>query len=391
MVKKFIKNKKFKSEIIKFQFQDELAKVNLAARFVLSRMMENYSKKYQTKQEISRKLEELYGASFYVRSSNIGRLNLLSFSIVFPIEKFSQKKIATEASDFLTQQIFQQKLTEDNFKIEKENSLNSASAMYEDKMYLAFQMAKKNYFKDKDIASSEIGTIEEIKKVTFNDVQKEYKKLIKSNIQIIQVGSKALKFDAYKFKFSNYIYQQKEQNFKNKTIKLPVEQTKIVEVLTLGKLKKNEYFSSIALNDLLGGQTSSLLFSIIREQLGLAYDVSSSLDFTTGTLYVLAGIEKKNIDLFHKTLLEIIGKIKNKEISSNLFTEIKQNIKTNLLRKQDQLNNVANRELLSKTLEIDLSFENSLKQLDDLKIDDIAEVANKIKPQLKLVLQNKND
>ena len=66
------KTKKFKKISIDILLSDVVSETNLSYRTLLSRVMESKSKKYQTKRDINRKLDMLYGANFGISSSKLG-------------------------------------------------------------------------------------------------------------------------------------------------------------------------------------------------------------------------------------------------------------------------------------------------------------------------------
>ncbi len=81
-------------------------------------------------------------------------------------------------------------------------------------------------------------------------------------------------------------------------------------------------FAATILNIILGGNMSSRLFQVIREQLGLAYSIYSFLGFfsDTGILEICAGVSPKNLPALLQTVNGELKKLKEEQVS---LTELK--------------------------------------------------------------------
>jgi predicted Zn-dependent peptidase len=78
-----------------------------------------------------------------------------------------------------------------------------------------------------------------------------------------------------------------------------------------------ERFTATVLNIILGGNMSSRLFQVIREQLGLAYSIYSFLGFfsDTGILDICAGVSPKNLDALLEAVSRELKKLKNEQVA----------------------------------------------------------------------------
>ena len=83
----------------------------------------------------------------------------------------------------------------------------------------------------------------------------------------------------------------------------------------------------------LGGGMSSILFQKLREELGLVYNVYSFIRAyrDIGIFGIYAGHAPNELKLVHETILEVIDKIKNTGIEESRLTQLKSQLKGNLL------------------------------------------------------------
>lgn len=102
-------------------------------------------------------------------------------------------------------------------------------------------------------------------------------------------------------------------------LKKETDQTHLVfGARTFGMFDERKYVLGV-LTVLLGGNTSSKLFSEIREKLGLAYYINSTTEYCMDAGYTIAraGIPHNSLKTVVKKIVKIINSFKNKEISLN--------------------------------------------------------------------------
>jgi predicted Zn-dependent peptidase len=90
-----------------------------------------------------------------------------------------------------------------------------------------------------------------------------------------------------------------------------------------------EKYTQDILGIILGGMMSSRLFIEIREKLGIAYYISTSVpsDTDTGFLITQAGIDNKKVDLAISTILKEYRKISREKVPKKELKKAKDNIK----------------------------------------------------------------
>ncbi|MCM8781646.1 MAG: insulinase family protein, partial [Candidatus Omnitrophica bacterium] len=143
----------------------------------------------------------------------------------------------------------------------------------------------------------------------------------------------------------------------------------------------NEKYNLDLLNVILGGNMSSRLFNEVREKLGLAYEISSSIKHyhDTGALVISAGIDNRKVDEAIKVVVDVIKGMKSKRVTKEEFQRAKEFYKGQLLMIfEDTMSHML--WLGEKFICGDFEFRAAdiLKRVDKVTIDGIQRVAQEI-------------
>ncbi len=142
-----------------------------------------------------------------------------------------------------------------------------------------------------------------------------------------------------------------------------------------------DYYPIILLNAILGDGMSSRLFLEVREQQGLAYDVSTApvSFYDTGTFVVYAGVEPKRIEAAIQAILKELSRVCNEEISTNELTRAKEYTKGRMALRLEDTHSIASwlggqEALLDEVLELD----EIMRRIDAVTSDDLRQLAQQI-------------
>jgi predicted Zn-dependent peptidase len=240
-----------------------------------------------------------------------------------------------EAIDFINDLVFFNTIPEDEFELEKGVVLNELRMYSDDPV----SVCQDNLFKimfHKDITKQLVGgTVETVSKITREDVinfiDNNY---INKHIDIIITGNiEGSEEDLYeyiesitpetdndvKLKDKNYDFEMKERKIEAE--KSDISQSILCWAL-IGPAPKNEdYIPFYLAVNALGGNASSILYSNVREKLGLVYTISFRMEEFTE--YTVANghtsLQKENIekvmDIIEKETKNL--KIDEKTLESN--------------------------------------------------------------------------
>ncbi len=200
--------------------------------------------------------------------------------------------------------------------------------------------------------------------------------------------------------------QDSFQPFKEKVAKrISVERKELEQVhLCLAlpgvSLFDERRFSLSLLNVVLGQGMSSRLFTEVRDNLGLAYNIFSNADtlLDTGSFSIYAGVDTAKADIAIATIVKELKKLKDYPISEAELAKAKEASKGRLLLKMEDSRSVAGwvggQEALSGCV---MSVDEVIGKLNGIKAEDIQQLANQLFDEEKLRLaivgpldQNKN-
>lgn len=177
--------------------------------------------------------------------------------------------------------------------------------------------------------------------------------------------------------YTNY---QKQPNPRLRVIKRDIEQAHLCLALPGLSLFHPERFTLDLLNVILGEGMSSRLFTEIRDNLGLAYSIHSSVDhfLDSGSVTVYAGVEPKNLPVAIKAILEQLSKLKE-PIPESEISKAKELSKGRLLLRMEDSRSVAGwaggQEILTGQI---LVPDQVVSIIDAITADELTKVARKL-------------
>lgn len=177
-----------------------------------------------------------------------------------------------------------------------------------------------------------------------------------------------------------YTAYQEQQNPRLKTIRRDIEQAHLCLALPGLSLFHPQRFTLDLLNVILGEGMSSRLFAEIRDKLGLAYSIHSSVDhfLDSGSVTVYAGVEPKNLTVAIKTILEQLNQLKE-PIPESEISKAKELSKGRLLLRMEDSRSVAGwaggQEVLTGHI---LSTDQVVSIIDAITADELKELAQKL-------------
>ncbi len=249
----------------------------------------------------------------------------------------------------------------------------------------------KSYYGGQGLGRTILGSAENIKKFSREDIQKYLDKYytadntvisIAGNVDIDKTVEMVEKFFAEKFirKTSQpqiiTEFHAPENLFRYKDI----EQSHIAMAMPAVRFVDEDSDALNIANIIFGGGMSSRLFQTIREKLGLAYSVYSYISQykNVGTLEIYAGVNTPSRDKAFEAILEEISKFSTGEIAEKEFLRGKEQFKSAFVFGKEGTASqmmVYGRYLLYMNLEFD--FDRRITQIDSVNLDAVKRVASK--------------
>lgn len=336
----YIENDKFKTNLIAVFLTIKLDRKNVTKNALIPAVLRRESTLYGTQDKISKTLEEMYGATFDCGIDKKGENQVLKFYLEVINDDYlpkESKSLYQESLKMIFDIIFNPAIDKQGFKKEyieqeKSNLKQIIEAKKDNKARYALERCIEEMHKDMPYGLYKYGYIEDLSKITSENLYEYYKELIDTckidifvsgkinedvlekniyNLLIKNLQDRDPKFIKAQFKEDDYVI--KENEIKES---LEVAQGKLVLGIKIRKFEENEQYAIMIYNSILGGSANSKLFQNVREKESLAYTASSSYMRLKNEIFINCGIEIEN---YEKTLNIIKEQIE--DMKKGIFTD----------------------------------------------------------------------
>ena len=333
----FIKTDFFKTNLMCVLLTTPLEKENVTSNALLPFLLKRGCNEYKTQEEISKKLDDLYGASFDCGVDKIGDNQVLKFYIETIRDEYasSNENLMENAINLLLEIVFNPILENNTFKeeflkTEKEKLRKIIQSKIDDKDSYALENCINTMYGDEGFGLFKFGNLQDIDKITKESITEHYEKLIQSakidifisgNIDeenltsILQKNENIQKLipraENYKLNNEYTEIKQKVDKVKEITENLNITQGKLV--IGLDVLSRQENLQCVALvyNAILGDGANSMLFQNVREKASLAYSTKSNFVKQKLNIFIRCGIEIENYEKALNIIKEQLSNIEN--------------------------------------------------------------------------------
>jgi predicted Zn-dependent peptidase len=401
-----IKSKKFVTNAIAIYLTTKLDKETITMNALIPEILKRGTENYKTQLDISKKLEDMYGAVFNFSREKVGNFFVMKFYISTLENRYlpEEKNLAQEGINLLADIVFNP-LKEDgvfNAKYveqEKENRKKEIESRKDDKDAYAYSRALEELMGDDPYGSFIYGDIEHLEKIDNKNLYEYYQKLLKEcKIDVFVDG-----FDVDEItlpeimkEYGNTEFKQLSDEVKNKLLNVVQEPKKVIDKLdvTQGKIdiglrvSDEDKYAILVYNQILGGDANSKLFQNVREKNGLAYTVRSTYLKYNNFIMIRTGIQLENFDKCLKVIEEQLADLQNGKITEKEITDAKECIFAALREIDESQLATINFEFSKLTLADGDSVEDKEKKIRDVTIDDVIRVAKGVSVNLVYYLTN---
>lgn len=328
-----IETNQFKTNLYAVFLATPLKRENVTKDALIAAVLRRGTKNIISQDKISKELEEMYGASFDCGIEKTGDNHIIKFYLEALNEEFlPEKEELTQKCINILLDIVTNPFVENNgFKQEyvdgeKENLKQIINGKIDNKARYSLDRCVEEIFKGEPYGLYKYGYVEDLEKITPQNLYEYYKELIKNcKIDIYYSGifdndntekiiEKRLQENNIESRNAEYVINnemtEKKQKSETKTVEesMDVTQGKLVLGLQIDDNNKNSRFAASVYNAILGGGANSKLFQNVREKNSLAYTASSSYIRTKNVILVHCGID---IDKYEKALETIKEQIED--------------------------------------------------------------------------------
>ena len=406
-----INTEKFKVNSIAVFLTTPLNRENVTKNALIPAVLRRGSKTLKTQEEISKKLEDMYGASFNCGLDKNGDNQVLKFYMETINDNFlpnSSENILRQSLESLLEIVFCPIIENSSFKkeyvIQEKNNLKQRiEGKIDNKASYALDRCIEEMYKDKPYGLYKFGYIEDLEDINEENLYQYYKELIeKCKIDIFVSG---IVGDELKdiIENNNSIMGLKDReaifNLLDSPVKEKVEEKIIEEKMdvTQGKLNigldldlkdEKERYDAVLYNSILGGSANSKLFQNVREKAHLCYVASSSYLKHKSNIFVKCGIEIENYEKALELIRKQIDDMEKGDFTEEEIENAKKGIIAQLKTIDDeqdtQITYYFGQELTSNPI----SVEDYTTKIQNVGKEDIINVAKKVSINTVYFLRN---
>lgn len=384
-------------------------KKEIPCSIMLTQNMVYTSKKYNTKSKMAIIGEDLYGARVSSSYGVTGNICNFTFSLDFLNPKYTEEKYIDLTLDFLCEILFNPNVDENGFKEEyfniiKSDTITRIKSIKDNPGLYASKEYAKIMYKGSPAEHGSNTTVEEVEKVTREEMYDFYKKLFTEEYKIDicvmgQLNDNLVNKIISRF---NHIHGNNESydltvdikynnEIKEKIDSLPYNQSKLYMGYRLNDLTSHEMNHVLKVyNTILGTMNDSILFNIVREANSLCYSIGSYTSRYNPSLTIYAGINKTNYEKTVNLVKECVSMMSDKKTLERLFDSAKKTINTYLNNYYDDVTSQINHYWLSEFESIE-DIELQREEINKVTIDEVIELNNKISLSTIYLLKGEND
>ena len=390
---------KFKTNLVAVFLTTSLKRETVTSNALISAVLRRGSNTMKTQEEISKKLEELYGAGFDCGINKTGDNQVLKFYMETVNDEYvpqmSENMLKTSVESLLDI-VFNPLIENNGFKKEyveqeKKNMKQRIEGRIDDKARYALDRCIEEMYKDKAFGLYRFGYVEDLNNINEMYLYNCYKRLIDTcKIDIFVSGNiddeieKIIAENVYikKLKERQPIYNvvnEKTNQKQNEIVEnMNVTQGKLVIGLEVNSKDEDEKYSALVYNTILGGSANSKIFQNVREKANLAYAAGSSYFRYKDNIFVTCGIEisnyKKTIDLVKKQIEDM----KNNDFSDEELENAKKSIVAMIYTIDDEQDTGITYYFGQELSNNKNTIEDYINKIQGTKREDVLNIANKI-------------
>ena len=383
-----LQSNKFKTNLVALFITVPLTKENCTKNAILTSVLRRGTNNLKTQEEISKRLEELYGAGFNCGVDKLGNYYVLKFYLETLENTYTlnNENLLQQGVNLLLDIVFNPLVENNGFNKlyvdqEKLNLQRLIESRKDNKALYAKERWLENMFADESYSLYKYGSVDDLASINEINLYAYYKELLKDckidlyitgnnidNIKVPEIPSKNLP------QIPNVHIAPSKPNVVNE-----------IQDVTQGKLTigldvddKNKAAVSMY-NTILGGGANSKLFQNVREKASLAYSAGSSYIRRKNVILIQTGIEIENYDKAVKIIEEQLKDMENGKISDDEFNSAKQLIVSSIElieeSKEDMITFYFDQNLFEEHLNV-TEYKEMIKKVTK---DDVIKVAQKVK------------
>ncbi len=397
-----INTDKFKTNLISVFLTTNIKREDVTKNALISSVLRRGSKNMKTQEEISKTLENMYGASFDCGIDRTGKNQVLKFYIESINDNFlpnNNENLLEESLEKLFEIVFNPLIEQNGFKPEyvaqeKNTIKNIIEGRIDNKARYAMDRCIEEMYGKQDYGVFKFGYVEDIENINNIELYETYKKLLNEcKIDIFISGM--LNDDTIKMISENENIKQlcdrdaayiptilenrkmpTEEKIKQESME--VSQGKLVVGLDVDIKDEDEKFNVLIYNTILGGSANSKMFQNVREKEHLAYVASSNYLRHMNNIFINCGIEIENYEKTVDLIKKQIEDLKNGEFSDEDIMNAKKVIISGIKSIDDEQDSQITYKFGQELGNMEITLEEYIKIIEKISRKDILKIAKSV-------------
>ena len=396
-----IKTDKFKTNLIAVFLTTKLERENVTKNALIPAILRRGSKTLKTQEEISKTLEEMYGASFDCGIDKTGDNQVIRFYIETVNDNYLPKKENNleKSIQTLLEIVFNPyeengKFKKEYINQEKENMKKRIESRKDNKARYSLDRCIEEMYKDNPYGLYKFGYSKDLEKIDEKNLYDYYKELINTcKIDIFVSGLideniiKVLKEDKIlnslnkrNAKYNKLELEQKKKIEKENVVteKMEVTQGKLLVGLDVDINDNKSKVIAMIYNNILGGSANSKMFQNVREKAHLAYVANSMYYKYKGNIIVNSGIEISNYEKALELIKKQIEDMKNGEFTKEEVENAKKGIISAIKTINDEQDSIIIYYFGQELTNTNVSIKQYMDEILSVNYEDVKTIAKKV-------------
>lgn len=348
----FVKNERFNTTSISFNFYLPLQKETAASYALLPFVLTTCGEKYPDFSVLNYRLERLYGAQLDAVAEKLGDYQLLKLrmSVINDKYTFESESLIKRACDMLLSLIFEPKAENgafctDDLAREKRKAIEHVKGEMSEKRIYAKNRLIEEMYKGSCYGTPKCGTVEDIEAITETSLYEMWQKMLATayiRVQVIGAAVPQGLFEEIGRRFENTERYNITDCTKSQPTAAADKPRTVTERQAIQQGKLVMGFSSdtagdddntmplMVMTDIFGGGPYSRLFDNVREKMSLCYYCSATSSRIKGLITVESGVEEQNAEKAENAISEQLEIMKKGEFTDFEFSSSIKSLRDSL-------------------------------------------------------------
>ncbi|MBQ9686826.1 MAG: insulinase family protein [Oscillospiraceae bacterium] len=349
-----LRSDKFKTACMSVNLLTQLTRENAAMNALIPQVLRRGTTRYGDMEQLSRRLDELYGTAIEPVVRRVGEIQCLGFFASFPEPEYipGGQALLGEVTGLMAELLLSPNtrgglLLPQYVDSERDKLLDLIRSRVNEKRSYAMQRCIEEMCCYEDFAVSRFGDEDSCASIHYKKLTRHYRELVRTApVELFYCGKAGEKQVAAAFREALTGMPRGEINYDIGTDvrmnavedqvryveeRMDVTQGKLVMGFRLGECMEEPNVPAIhVFNAVYGSGATSKLFLNVREKLSLCYYASSAIVRRKGLMLVSSGIEFENYEAAKREILAQLDKVRAGEISDEELAWAKRGVASDL-------------------------------------------------------------